>query len=206
MNPHKVGDRVFYNPEGTAQYRTQYQVYQVTQVSGKTIKVAPAYDDRVGAEIMKSYDYTTFSPIPKKEVTTVNKLFSVDDRVYAMNSQNKGEFGNIVFAQADYVTVAFDSGPRASLHNSKVLHADQLEGIVAQIIKREIELVQPDTNTGTFIIWNPESNLPPKQTFDSEKQATAVAEKMAAKNPGKTFKVAKLVVESVVSGVVTKRL
>lgn len=38
-----------------------------------------------------------------------------------------------------------------------------------------------------YILWNPQSDMPPTRTFTSQSAADAVASKMANDNPGETF-------------------
>lgn len=44
-----------------------------------------------------------------------------------------------------------------------------------------------------YILWNPESQLPPTRTFDSITEAVEVAESMARKHAPQTFHVCKIV-------------
>lgn len=55
-----------------------------------------------------------------------------------------------------------------------------------QLITRETELKDK------WIIWCPESTLPPRVTFDSEEAAAKIAQHMASKNPGNRFCVCKV--------------
>lgn len=46
---------------------------------------------------------------------------------------------------------------------------------------------------GAYIIWNPNSTLPPKQVYANRPDAIRVAHLMAVKNPGEQFAVCKIV-------------
>ncbi len=58
-------------------------------------------------------------------------------------------------------------------------------GVVCQNKKEE-------NNVAKYIVWNPNSQLPPRVVHDGRPQAIRVAGHMAHSNPGETFYVCKL--------------
>jgi hypothetical protein len=59
-----------------------------------------------------------------------------------------------------------------------------------------VEVISPSTGSVQlqefYILWNPGSNLPPRVTIRTLKEATTIAENMARRHPGEVFCIAKI--------------
>ncbi|WYW04317.1 hypothetical protein Kurepalu1_00015 [Pseudomonas phage vB_PpuP-Kurepalu-1] len=95
--------------------------------------------------------------------------------------------------QTEYVRWELSPAGRAAvlewLHGPKE-EAPDIYQQIADSIKAGQE--QAKKEKGLWIIWNPESRLPPTRTYNSEAEANEIAKVMAHKHNGKKFYVAKL--------------
>lgn len=75
---------------------------------------------------------------------------------------------------------------------NKEVHEHRSVGFMEPHERLEMYITKETVLKDKWIIWCPESTLPPRVTFDSEERAAEVASAMASKNPGNRFCVCKV--------------
>lgn len=92
--------------------------------------------------------------------------------------------------QTEYVKWELSPSGRAAvlewLHGPKEEAPDIYAQIAASMQPAKTE------EKGSWILWNPDSNIPPKRVYESKVEAMEVAKLMANKHKGQQFYVAKL--------------
>src|SRR5688572_30201915 len=84
------------------------------------------------------------------------------------------------------------NGPDGEYGWDKDVHEYRAVGRLEQYERLENLITRDMELKDSWIIWCPESSLPPRVKFDTEEAAAKVAQHMAHKNPGNRFCVCKV--------------